>query len=94
MILSARVAGVTAPVIQALGDVLRTQRVTLTGPDRLEWFRDHIGSSSFTRQDYLRANKQISPATASRDLRLAVEKGLLHMQGDKRTAAYRFTPLR
>jgi len=75
---------------QALGDVLRTQRVTLTGPDRLDRFRDRIGSLSFTRQDYLRANKQISPATASRDLRLAVEMGLVVMQGDKRTAVYRF----
>ncbi len=79
-----------AIINQALGEVLRTQRVTLTGPDRLDRFRDHIESSSFTRQDYLRANKQISPATASRDLRLAVEQGLVVMEGDRRTAVYRF----
>jgi Fic family protein len=74
----------------ALVEVLRTQRVTLTGTDRLERFREKIGLSAFTRQDYLRAHKQISPATASRDLRLAVERGLVEMQGDKRTAVYRF----
>jgi Fic family protein len=75
---------------QALGDVLRSQRVTLTGSDRLDRFRERIGEATFTRQDYLRANKQISPATASRDLRLAVEQGLVERQGDKRTAVYRF----
>jgi hypothetical protein len=31
----------------------------------------------FTRSDYLRANKKISPATPSRDLKEAVETGLL-----------------
>jgi Fic family protein len=77
-------------ISQALGEVLRTQRVTLTGTDRLERFRARIGRSTFTRQDYLREHKQISPATASRDLRMAVEKGLVEMQGDKRTAVYSF----
>ncbi len=75
---------------RALGDVIRTQRVTLTGSDRLDRFRERIGEATFSRQDYLRANKQISPATASRDLRLAVEQGLVKKQGDKRTAVYRF----
>lgn len=75
---------------EALVEVLRTQRVTLTGSDRLDRFRERIGLAAFTRQDYLRAHKQISPATASRDLRLAVENGLVERQGDKRTAMYRF----
>jgi len=78
-------------ILEALNEVLRTQRVTLTGSDRLERFREMIGLAAFTRRDYLRAHKQISPATASRDLRLAVDKGLVQMQGDKRTAVYRFS---
>jgi len=36
-------------------------------------------------QQYLRAFKEISPATASRDLKLSVNSGILEKQGDKNT---------
>lgn len=78
-------------IYHALEDLLKTQNISVKNTDRIVIFRNYIGNSEFSRQDYLRQNKDISPATASRDLRDAVEKGILVKQGDKRTAKYRFT---
>ena len=38
----------------------------------------------------MRHFKDISSATASRDLKVAVDKGILIKTGDKRTTQYRF----
>jgi Fic family protein len=38
----------------------------------------------------MRQFKNISSATASRDLKLAVDKGILEKAGDKRTTIYKF----
>jgi len=75
---------------ESLADLLNNQGVNLTGPDRIEIFRDSIQDGEFTRQTYLRHFKDISSATASRDLRLAVDKGILEKSGDKRTTEYKF----
>jgi predicted HTH transcriptional regulator len=48
-------------------------------------------SGSFTRQDYMRIFKDISSATASRDLKAAVDNGILEKTGEKRTTRYKFT---
>ena len=75
---------------ESLEDLLTNQNVNLTSKDRISIFNDKIGKSSFNRQDYLRHFKDISTATASRDLKIAVESGLLDKSGDKRTASYKF----
>lgn len=75
---------------QALENLLRTQNITLSNIDRIEAFRDIIGNDYFSRQEYLRHNKDISSATASRDLKQAVEKNILIKTGDKRLTKYRF----
>ena len=75
---------------ESLEDLLTNQNVNLTSKDRISIFKDKIGKSSFNRQDYLRHFKDISTATASRDLKIAVESGLLDKSGDKRTASYKF----
>jgi Fic family protein len=75
---------------QALEDLLSTQNLTLKGIDRVESYRDIIGDNYFTRQEYLRYNKDISSATASRDLKDAVEKMILSKTGDKRLTKYRY----
>jgi Fic family protein len=62
---------------QALENLLHTQNITLSNTDRIEAFRDIIGNDYFSRQEYLRHNKDISSATASRDLKQAVEKEIL-----------------
>jgi Fic family protein len=73
-----------------LADLLKHQNFRLTNSDRIVHFKDRIGTKLFSRQEYLRAFKEISQATASRDLRLAVDNGILEKQGDKNTAKYRF----
>lgn len=75
---------------EALEVLLSTQNIVLTSADRMELMRDFIGTTSFTRQDYLRRFKEISPATASRDLRTAVDAGVLKRSGDKRMSRYVF----
>ena len=74
----------------SLEDLLINQNVNLTSEDRINIFKEKTGSDSFTRQDYMRQFKDISSATASRDLKEAVDKGTLEKTGDKRTTQYRF----
>jgi Fic family protein len=75
---------------ESLEELFTNQNVNLTSKDRLAIFKEKIGKSNFNRQDYLRHFRDISTATASRDLKLAVESGLLDKSGDKRTTSYKF----
>jgi len=73
---------------EVLERLLTTQNVALTSADRVRLFLEKIKESVFTRQDYLRHFKEISPPTASRDLKLAVESNRIVKHGDKRTTKY------
>jgi predicted HTH transcriptional regulator len=73
---------------QALEDLLKTQNHTIRDLDRISLFKAIIGDSEFSRQDYLRHNKEISSATASRDLKVAVDNNILDKIGDKRLTRY------
>ena len=53
-------------------------------------FKNFIGNDFFTRQDYLRHNKEISTATASRDLKEAVDNDIIEKIGEKRLTKYRY----
>lgn len=75
---------------QALEDLLSTQNLTLSNSDRIEAFKTIISNDYFSRQDYLRQNKDISSATASRDLKEAVDKGIIKKFGEKRLTKYQF----
>jgi Fic family protein len=77
-------------ISQSLEELLTSQNVNLTSNDRIDIYKEKIGSDSFSRQDYMRHFKDISSATASRDLKVAVDKGILEKTGDKRTTQYRF----
>jgi cell filamentation protein, protein adenylyltransferase len=74
----------------SLEDLLRSQNISLTREERIDLYKDTVGADYFSRKDYLRNNKSISPATASRDLKYAVENRILVIKGDKRTAQYRY----
>jgi Fic family protein len=74
----------------ALEDLLKIQNISLTNNDRILNFKEIIGTKEFSRQDYLRAYKNISAATASRDLKIAVDNKTIEKQGDKRTTKYRY----
>lgn len=75
---------------ESLEELLTNQKVNLTSQDRIAIFKEKIRKSTFNRQDYMRQFKDISTATASRDLKLAVETGILEKSGDKRTTLYKF----
>ena len=75
---------------ESLEELLTNQNVNLTSRDRISIFKEIIQKSYFNRQDYMRHFKDISTATASRDLKLAVVEGLLQKSGDKRTTIYKF----
>jgi Fic family protein len=75
---------------QSLDDLIKSQRVTLSGNDRMNIYKDKIGSQFFTRQNYMNSFPDISTATASRDLKDAVNKEILIKQGDKNKTVYQF----
>ena len=74
----------------ALADLLQTSSAIKTMEDRIDLYKEKIKGHSFTRKDYLMVFKTLSTATASRDLKEAVNKGILEKQGDKRLTVYRF----
>ncbi len=77
-------------ILQSLVSLLKTQNRTLTPQDRIELYKDIIGNNHFSRKDYLQNFKDISQATASRDLKWAVEQEILIKIGDKRLTKYQF----
>lgn len=64
--------------------------VTNTFDDRVEKARIHFRKSLFSRKDYMELFKNISSATASRDLKEAVESSTLEKLGERNQTKYRF----
>ena len=77
-------------LLESLEGLLSTQNVSVTNMDRINLFRQVVKDQFFTRKDYLLNFKEISPATASRDLRLATENRIVEKIGDKRTTKYHY----
>lgn len=75
-------------ILQALEHLLKGQNRTLTVKDRIELFQGKVKGGEFSRKDYLLNYKEIKEATASRDLKWAVEQGILIKSGDKRLTKY------
>lgn len=63
-----------------------------TATDRLK-IAENSFNESFTRKEYLTLFKNISTATASRDLKYGVEKNILEKSGDRRLTRYIFKKL-
>lgn len=73
---------------QSLGELLNFNNRTLREIDRIEYFLK-ISANQFTRKDYMNTFKDISSATASRDLKKATELNLITKQGkDNQTVYY------
>lgn len=77
-------------MLDSLNDLLNIKNVSLTNLDRVNIFKSVIKSEYFTRKDYLKNFRQISSATASRDLNFAVENGIMEKIGDKNNTKYRY----
>ena len=71
----------------SLSDLLRFNRKKLTSKERLEYILN-IGIKEFSRKDYMDIFKNISSATASRDLKKGVDEGLLKVNGQKNKTKY------
>lgn len=76
-------------IISGSLDELLTERVgPISGTDRIQIFLAS-GIKEFTRKTYMNHFKTISSATASRDLKSAVENNLLKKKGDKNKTIYK-----
>ena len=75
---------------KSLEKTLQTKNLNLTDVERIEFFLDKA-STEFTRKDYMNVFKSISSATASRDLKKAVELELIEKKGYKNKTIYKKT---
>lgn len=73
---------------RSLEELLENSTKKLTDKDRILIFLENC-TSDFTRKDYMNYFKDISSATASRDLKNAVESRLISKLGDKKTTTYK-----
>jgi Fic family protein len=73
---------------QSLSELLENSTRKLSDEDRIQIFIENF-VEEFTRKDYLNYFKDLSSATASRDLKKAVEMGIITKYGDKKTTTYR-----
>lgn len=75
---------------QALEELLDVPFPKLDGLERMGLYREFMENREFSRKDYMAHFKEISTATASRDLAQAVKKGILKREGEKRLTRYQF----
>ncbi len=57
---------------------------------RLLAFKGQVGNRPFSRKEYLRYHKTISPATATRDLKTGIDQSLLERSGTSSATRYQF----
>jgi Fic family protein len=74
---------------QSLNELLIFNNRIMSDIDRLEYFSS-LGKNEFSRKDYMDVFKNISSATASRDLMKGVALNLLVKTGDKNKTVYRY----
>jgi Fic family protein len=79
-----------ARISDGLIDLLNITNIKDTFETRIQIAKEHFLKKRFSRIDYMKIHKLISPATASRDLRKAVGLKLLNKKGDKRLTRYKF----
>jgi len=74
---------------KSLNELLSYNNRIMSDIDRLEYFSS-LGKNEFSRKDYMDVFKNISSATASRDLMKGVALNLLVKTGDKNKTVYRY----
>lgn len=75
---------------KSLNELLSFNNRILKDTDRLNYFAA-MGKEEFTRKDYMDVFKDISSATASRDLKKGVELNLFYKTGNKNRTVYKLT---
>ena len=76
----------------SLKQLISGQRNNLTEEERIKYSWSNFGGKAFARKDYLEVFKEISVATATRDMRKGVEMNLWEKIGDNRTSKYVIHP--
>ena len=74
---------------ESLRELLQIQTPKLIPQERIVYFLSIYKETSFTRKDYLLIFKNISSATASRDLKYAVDNHIVKKFGDRRMTRYK-----
>jgi len=72
---------------ESLGELLNYNNRILKDIDRIDYFTS-VCSSEFTRKDYMTIFKDLSSASASRDLKKGVDLGLFSISGNKNQTKY------
>ena len=72
----------------SISELLNFNNRTLNEKDRIDYFSS-LNKSEFTRKDYMNVFKDISPATASRDLKKGVELNLFERIGKMNKTRYK-----
>jgi Fic family protein len=75
---------------KSLSELLNYNNRILSDTDRIEYFRAS-GKKEFSRKDYMNVFKDISTATASRDLKKAVDLNLFEKAGSKNKTVYKLS---
>ena len=75
----------------ALSNLLKIHGKPMSSEDRITYFLS-LGKNQFTRKEYMGVFKSISTATASRDLKKAVENGILKVEGVGNQTRYSIKP--
>lgn len=79
-------------VLLALENYRKSTSVSIKDPQsRLQYAKKSFQSSWFSRKDYMNIFKNISSATASRDLKWGVENKLLKYKGEKNKTLYLYS---
>ncbi|SDC83795.1 Fic family protein [Niabella drilacis] len=73
---------------QSLAELLENTTKKPNETERLSLFLERF-TQMFTRKDYMKQYPELSTATASRDLKNGVHKGIIEKSGDKRTTHYK-----
>ena len=73
---------------ESLGDILELKSGAMTDNTRVEYYLS-LHKTEFTRKDYMQVFKDISTATASRDLRNAVQQKKIIKTGEYNKAIYK-----
>ena len=73
---------------ESLKKLIKQQRINLTDEDRPKYFIENYSEKEFSRKDYLELFKDISTATATRDLKKGIELKFWNRIGNNRTTRY------
>lgn len=76
----------------SLQQLIAGQRNILTDEGRINYFISNYDQNEFVRKDYLEVFKEISVATATRDMKKGIELNAWTKIGDNRTTKYKINP--